>query len=184
MKRSGPIARKTRLGRNTPLEPGAGPSRRTPIERGAGLAPGKPPARTGQIRRRNPERAAAARAEDFGPLADAVRGLPCCVAGCRRSPADPAHVRSRGAGGSAWIEVDGQHVGNIAPLCRAHHTGGPGVTRPQHQVGPVTFEAENRLELRLPGIAPIPASTLAEIAARVGEWFINGPPPEDRGIEW
>ena len=172
MKRGGPLARRTRL------------ERHTPIEAKSALAPGKPLARRTAIRARNPKRARAAQGEDFGPLADAVRGLPCCVAGCRRSPADPAHVRSRGAGGSAWIEVDGQRVGNIVPLCRAHHTGGPGVTRPQHQVGPVTFEAENRLELRLPGIAQIPASTLAEIAARVGEWFINGPPPEDRGIEW
>lgn len=180
MKRGGPIARKTGLKRKKALETGAGPTRSTP------LAPGKPPARGGQIRRRNPERAAAARAEDFGPLADAVRGLPCCVAGCRRTPSDPAHVRGRGAGGSAWIEVDGRRAGNIAPLCRAHHTGEPGsgVLRPQHVAGRETFERENRLELRLPGVAPIPAATLAEIAALVGEWFTSGPPPDERGLEW
>lgn len=50
---------------------------------------------------RNPTRATEARAEDFGALADAVRTLPCCVWQCTRTPSDPAHVVSRGAGGHA-----------------------------------------------------------------------------------
>lgn len=170
MKRGSPLARRARL------------ERRTPLAAGAGLAPGKPPARRKAIRARNPTRARAAQAEDFGPLADAVRGLPCCVAGCRRAPVDPAHVRSRGAGGAAWIEVDGRRVGNLAPLCRAHHTGGDGITRPQHQIGVPRFELENRLELRLPGKGAAGAFTLAAIAEAIGVWFEAGGPEE--ALEW
>jgi len=161
---------------------GAPLARRTPLKATAGLAPGKPLARKKAIRARNPKRAKVTQAEDFGPLADAVRRLPCCVRGCRRVGVDPAHVRSRGAGGAAWIEVDGGRVGNLAPLCRPHHTGGDGVTRPQHQIGVVAFEAENDLELRLPGRQPISAFTLAAIAEEVGKWFEAGEPEE--GIEW
>jgi len=170
VKRGGPLARRTRL------------ERHTPIEAKSALAPGKPLARRTAIRARNPKRAQAAQGEDFGPLADAVRRLPCCVAGCRRDPVDPAHVRSRGAGGSAWIEVDGRRVGNLAPLCRAHHTGGPGITRPQHQIGVPQFELENALELRLPGREAARAFTLAAVAEAVGRWFEDGGPEE--GIEW
>jgi hypothetical protein len=69
------------------------------------------------IRRSNPDRKAKRYARDFGPLADYVRGLDCCACGAA-GPSDPAHVRSRGAGGHAWTD-DGR--GNIIPLCRACH---------------------------------------------------------------
>ena len=126
------------------------------------------------LRPRNEDRAAKARAENFGELADLVRSLPCCVEGCRRWPVDPAHVVSRRRG-AAWIVVDGVEVGNIAPLCRAHHTG-PGFARPQHQVGIPTFETEQRLVVRLPGRLAAPAATLAEVAAAVGRWAKDGAP--------
>ncbi len=70
------------------------------------------------LRRRNEERIARRRERDFGELAEFVRGLPCCACG-DHAPSDPAHIKSRGAGGHAWNE-DG--TGNIIPLCRACHT--------------------------------------------------------------
>jgi len=79
--------------------------RRTPLKRKA------------WIRRSNPERRARRYARDFGALADYVRGLDCCACGAA-GPSDPAHVKSRGAGGHAWTD-DGR--GNIIPLCRACH---------------------------------------------------------------
>lgn len=52
-------------------------------------------------------------------LLDTYHQMPCLV--CSRRPSDPAHIRSRGAGGDdvPW---------NLAPLCRVHHTE-------QHQLG-------------------------------------------------
>lgn len=132
-----------------------------------------------RLRARNPERAAKALAEDFGELADLVRRLPCCVDGCRRQPIDPAHVVGRGAGGHAWIEIDGELVGNIAPLCRAHHTGGLDVQRPQHVVGRSVFEREHRLVLRLPRQAPRECATLAEVALVVGQWSLQDGAADD-----
>ena len=148
-----------------------------------GLAP-KVPVRDGarvrldrgpkRIRPRNAARHAASLAEDFGPLADAVRRLPCCVQGGPVRPVDPAHVVGK-ARGHAWLMVDGREVGNIAPLCRGHHTGAPGgPRRPQHQVGIPDFERENVLELRLPRLPPRVYPKLADIAAAVGEWVKNG----------
>ena len=128
-----------------------------------------------RIKRRNEARARARRERDFGELADMVIDLPCCVAGCKRTPSDPAHVVSRGAGGEAWIVIDGVPIGNIAPLCRAHHTGGPGVLRPQHNIPLAEFEAENVFILRLPGLAAQKLGTLAEVAKRVGEWVLSEP---------
>jgi hypothetical protein len=128
-----------------------------------------------RLKRRNPVRAQEARAEDFGELAEFVRGLPCAVAGCKRTPSEPAHVVSRGAGGHAWVMLDGKPVGNIAPLCRAHHTGGPGVTRPQHTIGLRAFDAENIFHLRLPGHAVRVYGNLAAVAAAVGEWVLTCP---------
>jgi len=49
--------------------------------------------------------------------------MPCLV--CRDTPCDPAHIKSRGAGG-------GDVPFNVMPLCRNHHTE-------QHQIGIVTF---------------------------------------------
>lgn len=150
-----------------------------PVLRPAFPKPTREPKVRKRLKPRNVERHAARLAEDFGELAAAVRRLPCCVAGCRRDPTDPAHVVSRGAGGHAWITVDGVEVGNIAPLCHPHHTGGFGVTRPQHGIGTAAFEAENRLELRMPEWAPRAYMTLAEVAAAVGEWFKAGRPGAD-----
>ena len=66
----------------------------------------------------------------FGSKADWVRSLPCLV--CGAVPSDPAHVRSRGAGGTA---------ADIVPLCRAHHSE-------QHAVGVRTFSERHGLDLR------------------------------------
>jgi hypothetical protein len=52
---------------------------------------------------------------------ETVRGLPCLC--CRRSPCDPHHVTTRGAGGDDVAE-------NLMPLCSEHH-------RLWHQKGPV-----------------------------------------------
>ncbi len=65
----------------------------------------------------NPERKAKRLARDFGPLADYVRGLDCCACGAH-GPSDPAHVKSRGAGGHAFLD-NGQ--GNLVPFCRSCH---------------------------------------------------------------
>lgn len=47
----------------------------------------------------------------FGEHAETIRGLPCSV--CKKPPpSDPAHVRSRGAGGGS---------DDLIPLCRIHH---------------------------------------------------------------
>lgn len=128
---------------------------------------------------RNRNRSARALAEDFGELAAAVRRLPCCVRGCSGGPTDPAHVVAKRRG-HAWIVVDGVKVGNIAPLCRGHHTGAPGgPVHPQHQVGIAAFERENRLELRLPATATTSHATLAEVAAAVGRWVLAGAIGED-----
>lgn len=118
------------------------------------------------MRRANPRRRRRALAEDFGDLADVVRTLPCCVAGCTRGPSDPAHVHSRGAGGHAWIKVGEQLVGNLAPLCREHH-------REQHQRGARTFYARHSFVVAL-GADEFAASTLEEIAESVGRWFKGG----------
>ena len=130
-----------------------------------------------RLRPRNVARAAKAIEEDFGPLADAVRLLPCCVKDCNRRPTDPDHVVTRGAGGHAWIIVDGAVVGNIAPVCHAHHTGGLDIRRPRHAVGLATFEAEHTFVLRLP-FERIELPTLAAVAKRVGEWFLSEGTPE------
>jgi hypothetical protein len=84
-----------------------------------------------RIRKRNPERLERLRAKQFGPQADLCRSLPCVV--CGVSPSDPAHVRSRGAGGTDADTV---------PLCRTHH-------QEQHQIGLRSFERLHGLDLEL-----------------------------------
>ena len=64
------------------------------------------------LKRKNPARLAALRARQFGVQADLCRKLPCLLCG-HPPPSDPAHVRSRGAGG-----LDRE---NVIPLCRACH---------------------------------------------------------------
>lgn len=72
-----------------------------------------------------------ARKKDDSLLA-AVRGFRCAACG-KEPPSDPAHVRSRGAGGpdEPW---------NLLPLCRNHH-------QEQHKRGWVTFS------FRFPSVA-------------------------------
>ena len=48
---------------------------------------------------------------NFGDYADTIRALPCFI--CRKyPPSDPAHVKSRGAGGDKT---------SLVPMCRYHH---------------------------------------------------------------
>ena len=152
-------------------------TRRAPAKPAGARRPDRPRKR---LRARNPERMARRYAEDFGPLAAAVRQLQCAVAGCERA-SDPAHVKSRGAGGGAWIAVAGEVIGNLAPLCRGHHTGGPGIPREQTQelAGVRVFEQSVALAVKLPGQAAVAVDRLAEVARLVGEWFRQGAP----GIE-
>lgn len=79
----------------------------------------------------NEERRAQRRAEEFGPQAELCRGLPCCVC-FAPPPSDPAHVRTRAAGG--------RDDANVVPLCRAHHTE-------QHTVGIKTFQVSHGVDL-------------------------------------
>lgn len=130
------------------------------------------------IRARNPGRAKERLERDFGPLGAFVRGLPCCVHGCRRGggdPSDPAHVLSRGSGHHAWIEFEGVKVGNIAPLCRYHHNE-------SGRIGAKTFDRTTDFYLALAhGHAGVVCSTLAEVAKVVGWWFEAGITAEQAG---
>lgn len=90
-------------------------------------APTKPMAKV------NPERAAQARAEDFGWQASACERLPCYA--CGRQGASVAHhdpPRARGG-------TDADTV----PLCdRTRLNGVPGCHQRRHDVGELTFWAE------------------------------------------
>lgn len=91
--------------------------------------------RSTKLSPRNKERATKALAEDFGPCARLSRLMPCCVPSCNAlPPSDPAHVRSRGAGGKDWA--------NVVPMCRRHH-------RQMHDVGIETFQARHGLALEV-----------------------------------
>lgn len=57
------------------------------------------------------------------PFSKEARKLPCILDGIVGT--DPAHIKSRGAGGS-------DHESNIVRLCRAHHTE-------QHAIGVTAF---------------------------------------------
>lgn len=63
--------------------------------------------------------------EQFGPKAEWVRSLDCHTCG-KWGPSDPAHMRSRGAGGTS------EH---LVPLCRVCHMR-------QHSKGIKTFFRE------------------------------------------
>ena len=84
-----------------------------------------------RVRPVNTERRAALRAEQFGHQAERCRIMDCCACG-RRGPSDPAHLRSRGAGG--------RDHGNIVPLCRTCHSM-------QHAIGIKTFQARVAVDL-------------------------------------
>jgi hypothetical protein len=60
-----------------------------------------------------------------------VKRHACCVPGCKNTDIDPAHVKTRGAGGS-----DAQ----IVSLCREHHSE-------QHDIGIDTFQAKYKIDL-------------------------------------
>lgn len=120
------------------------------------LIPWPKPARAPASRRRR-----LALAEDFGALAAFARTLPCIVDGCAQET-EAAHVKSRGAGGHAWIESAGVQVGNIAPLCREHHAE-------QHRIGIVTFDRRHKFVVRYPSGVTVTTATMADAAAVVGE---------------
>lgn len=56
-----------------------------------------------------------------------TRLIPCVA--CGAQPSDPAHIKSRGAGG-------GDECWNVIPLCRGDHQA-------QHRMGWVTFARKN-----------------------------------------
>ena len=83
----------------------------------SGIKRGKPMRRTGFRRRRSSERADRRLEQNFGALAEHVRAVSCCACGAPPR-SDPAHVKSRGSGGHAFL--DNGH-GNIIPFCRTCH---------------------------------------------------------------
>lgn len=89
----------------------------------------------------NRRRAKRRNAVQFGDLATYVRTLPCLVEGCDSHRIVAAHVHTRGAGHGAWIVgLDGEHRGNLVPLCRRHHDA-------QHLAGVPDFERAHRLAI-------------------------------------
>jgi hypothetical protein len=80
----------------------------------------------------NRKRKAKLTARQFGDHAEYIRSLPCVCRGADCGPSEAAHVRSRGAGGTA---------ADLVPLCRRHHAE-------QHAVGVDTFQARHNLDLR------------------------------------
>lgn len=113
------------------------------------------------LRRRNDERHAEQLERQFGDLADFVRWLHCSV--CSQPAfAEPHHVRNRRMWG-AWLEdLEGELVGNLAPLCHDHH-------RELHAHGAATFERRHGVRL-------------ADVARKVGERFLVGEDPI--GVPW
>jgi hypothetical protein len=99
----------------------------TPKAKGQGLA------RSKRVNPVNKPRLEARHALAFGPCSRLARLSTCVVKTCRSMPpGDPAHVRSRGAGGGDWA--------NVVPMCRAHHSE-------QHAKGVAQFEADHKLDL-------------------------------------
>lgn len=70
--------------------------------------------------------------ETFSDQARLCRLLPCAVPGCSQ-PSEPAHVRSRGAGGKDK---------DVCNLCHKHH-------RLSHDMGIRSFEAKFNLNLEV-----------------------------------
>ena len=103
--------------------------KRTPKAKGQGLS------RSTRVNPVNRERKEKLNAAAFGPCARLSRLTPCCVPGCKRlPPGDPAHVRSRGAGGGDWA--------NVVPFCRRHHDE-------QHSIGVAEFEDRHKVILEV-----------------------------------
>lgn len=86
-----------------------------------------------QVRRCNTARKARLRAVQFGEKRAWIVTLPCAVWNCQHEgyPIEPAHVKSRGAGGTS---VD------LVPICSVHHNE-------QHAVGISTFENRHDIDL-------------------------------------
>ncbi len=64
-----------------------------------------------RLKKYNRERRKKLYETQFGSYAAIIRAMPCCVCGAR--PSDPAHVKTRGAGGTKK---------DLVPLCRRCHT--------------------------------------------------------------
>lgn len=88
-------------------------------------------ARRTPLRPVNSKRRAKLRAEQFGPLARWLVGMPCCVPGCLRYSGPPHHVKTRGAGGAERDQV---------PICQEHHED-------IHSLGKTSFERLYELNL-------------------------------------
>ncbi len=97
--------------KRTPLKRYTYLDSRSSLKRTGGLK------RTGRLPARNEERCEARRARDFGPLAGYVIEQPCCRC-LAPAPSEPAHVRSRGAGGHSHLDNGDP---NIIPFCRTCH---------------------------------------------------------------
>ncbi len=131
--------------------------------------------RRSRLKPRNDKRAAKAKAEDFGGLAELVRAIPCVVEGCGKGPrhTQAHHVVSRGANGKAFVptmdyeggEALATIVGNLVPLCHGHHHEG-------HARGWDTFNDEHEFVVRLPG-GSIGFDTIADCAEHIGKVAIT-----------
>lgn len=99
----------------------------------------------------NRERKARVGATAFSDQSRLVRTLPCCSCG-KRPPSDPAHERSRGAGGKDR---------DCVPLCGGVH----GCHRRQHDQGIQTFEAIQVAQCGGFSVGDVRCATLKEVAS-------------------
>lgn len=94
------------------------------------------------VNRVNAPRLEQRRAEAFGPCSRMARRSGCAVRGCKHTDSkglvDPAHVRSRGAGGGDWANVVG--LCSTAGTREGHH-------QEQHRIGIESFCERYRLSL-------------------------------------
>lgn len=102
---------------NTRLRSGKGLKRSTPLSRTSGLERSKPVAKVNRKRRSKQW----VRAFGSADRVEWTQAQPCVI--CGATPCEVAHIKSRGAGGSADDTI---------PLCTRHH-------REQHDAGIETF---------------------------------------------
>jgi hypothetical protein len=102
------------------------------IARSRPLANTRPPERRTPMRKSNPKRKLERFARAYGSPGRVawVRSLACVGDGCRE-PSEAAHLRSRGAGGTA---------DDLFPACRSHHSE-------QHRIGMREFQARHGIDL-------------------------------------